>query len=125
MSFLLWSIGRFVPKAFARNIEQLGSGSPGIDAMWAEIVSLFPYTSAGEDGVALILLKIVDIILRSIGGLAIVMIIYAGIRVMTGGDEGLGEAKKILMYSAIGLIAALCADAVVIYISIVVRGIAG
>ena len=114
-----------VPHAVAANIEQLGSGSPGIDAMWSMIGSIFPYTNAGSGGLAMILIKIVDIILRLLGGLAVLMVIYAGIKVTTGGDEGLGEAKKILMYSAIGLIAAICADAVVIYVGYVVSGIAG
>ncbi len=127
MRILLALIGlfTFLPHAFAANIEQLGSGTPGIDAMWDMILSIFPYTNEGGGGLAIILLKIVDIILKLIGGLAVTMVIYAGIKVITGGDEGLGEAKKILMYSAIGLIAAMCADAVVIYVSIVVSGIAG
>ncbi len=127
MRMVLALIGTFafLPQALAANIEQLGSGSPGIDAMWNMILSIFPYTNSGSAGLEMVLLKIVDIILKLIGGLAVTMVIYAGIKVMTGGDEGLGEAKKILMYSAIGLIAAMCADAVVIYVSYVVADIAG
>lgn len=107
--------------AYAANIEQLGSEDPSINAMWMIIKDSFPHTDIGNGGVAFIALKITDIILKTIGGLAVVMILWAGIRMITGGEEGLGESKKILLYAVAGLIAAMCADAVVLYVQILVE----
>ncbi len=124
MAFLSSVIGWLAPTAFAENIETLGSGAPGIDAMWQMITGVFPHTNIGSDGLAFVLLKITDFILKSIGGLAVVMLIYGGIKMITGGEEGLGEGKKILMYSVIGLICAMCADAVVVYVSVLISAAA-
>jgi hypothetical protein len=118
---LLAVIGLLLPRASARNIDQLGEGTPGIDAMWAVIRSVFPYTGVGEGGLTLLLLKVTNFILIFIGGIAVAMIIYAGIKIVTGGEEGIGEAKKIILYAAGGLIAALVADAVVIYVMVLVN----
>jgi hypothetical protein len=124
MHLLSSLIGHIVPKVFARNIETLGSGTPGIDQMWDMITSVFPHTDIGSDGLAFVLLKITDFILKTIGGLAVVMLIYGGIKMITGGEEGLGEGKKIIMYSLIGLIAAMVADAVVVYTQVIINAAA-
>ncbi len=109
-----------VPSVFARNVEDLGSGSPGIDVMWSEIMSVFPHTNIGANGLIFVILRIVQFILLSIGGLAVVMLIYAGIKIITGGENGLGEGKKIAMYAIGGIIAAMCADAIVVYAQVLI-----
>jgi hypothetical protein len=100
----------------ASSIEQLGSGSPGIDSMWGELKQIFPHTDYGSQGLAFIILMITNIILRLLAGGAVLMIVYAGIRMITGGEEGLGEAKKAVTYALVGLVGALIADAVVNYV---------
>ena len=111
----------FVPVAGATTIEKLGSNQPSIAAMWIVIKGTFPHTNVGSGGVAFLALKITDIILRTIGGLAVVVILWGALRIITQGEEGMTEGKKIIMYAAIGLIAAMCADAVVIYAKILVN----
>ncbi len=125
LSALLGSLGSLVPRAFARNLETLGSGSPGIDAMWGMIDAVFPHTNIGGNGLAFVLLRITDFILKTIGGLAVVMLIYAGIRMIAGREEGLAEGKKIALYAVLGLIAAMCADAVVVYGRVLIQAAAG
>ncbi len=114
-----------VPTAFASAIEQLGTGSPGIDGMWGMIKSVFPHTDKGSGGLAFVLLQVTNIMLQLIAGAAVLVLIYAGIRMVIGNDEGLGEAKKVIMYCLIGLIGALCADAVVLYTMTIIGSAAG
>lgn len=120
MNIILRFLSALVPDAVAKNIEQLGSGDPAIASMWQSIKDIFPHTDVGEAGVAYIALKITDFILRTIGGLAVVMILWGAIRIITGGEEGVTEGKKIVMYSVMGLIAAMVADAIVIYAQVLV-----
>ncbi len=126
MSFPTFLTG-LLPIAHASSIEQLGSGSPGIDAMWAALQSNFPHTDVGSGGLALVALSITNFILRMIGALAVLIIIYAGIRMIIshGSEEGFTEAKKILTYTVLGLILVLCADAIVTYVMTVLMSAAG
>ena len=107
----------------AAAIEQLGSGAPGIDAMWGELKGIFPHTDIGSGGLAFVVLMMTNFILRFIGGVAVLMIVYAGIRmIMSVADENAHtEAKKIVMFASIGLILAIGADAIVLYVMNVVR----
>ena len=104
--------------AHATNIEQLGAGSPGIDAMWTDLKGIFPHTDYAQGGAAFLMLLATNIILRFIGGIAVLMVVYGGIRMMmTVADEnGHTEAKKIVMYAGIGLILVLATDAIVVYV---------
>jgi hypothetical protein len=123
MQLLRTLIGSVMERAHAGNIDQTGQGSPGIDEMWERIRMLFPHTDVGGNGLGFLLLRITDIILKSIGGIAVAMIIYGGIKIISGGDEGLGEGKKVVTYAVAGLICAMVADAVVIYTSVLISGV--
>ena len=116
-------VGLFVPPARASAIEQLGSGSPGIDQMWGGMKQLFPHTDMGSGGLQFVLLLATNLILRFIGGIAVLMIVYGGIRmIMTVADENAhGEAKKIVMYACMGLVLTIGADAIVMYVMNVTR----
>ena len=103
------------PKALADNIKTLGSGAPGIDQMWAIVKNTFPHNEQGSNGVPFLALMVAQFILNIIGALAVLMIIYGGIKMIFTGEEGLNEAKKILLYAVLGLIAALCAQAAVTF----------
>ncbi len=117
---LQWLATVVLPHAQAKNIETLGVGAPGIAAMWQVITATFPHTDVGEEGVTFLALKIIDFILKSIGALAVLMIIYGGIRIIVQGEEGMTEGKKIILYAVIGLIAAIMADAAVIFVQLLV-----
>jgi hypothetical protein len=117
--------GSLVPAAHASSIEQLGAEAPGISDMWGMLKSIFPHTDLGGRGVNFILLAITDFILRTIGAVAVMAIIYGGIKMITSGEEGLGEAKKILQYAIGGLIAAICADAIVGFALTILKSASG
>jgi hypothetical protein len=104
------------PSAHATGIDMLGANNPAIAAMWDMIRAVFPYSNMGGNGVTFVSLVITSLILRLIGAIAVVVLIYAGIRMITGGEEGLGEAKKAVTYALVGLVGALIADAVVNYV---------
>lgn len=127
MTSLFSLIGSWVGSVSAASIEQLGSGAPGIDGMWGQLKQLFPHTDLGGEGLAFIVLMFINIILRFIGGIAVLMIVYAGIRMMmTVADENAHmEAKKIVLFAGLGLIFAIGADAIVMYVMTVVRAASG
>ena len=111
-------LGTMIPRASAAVIEQLGQGAPGIDGMWDQLKQTFPHTDMGSGGLAFLLLMLTNMILRFIGGIAVLMIVYGGIRmIMTVYDENShGEAKKIVISACVGLILTMLADAVVMYV---------
>lgn len=127
MSVLHHLLVGIVTIAHAANIEQLGSGSPGIDAMWADLKGFFPHTDYGSGGAAFLMLLATNIILRFIGGIAVLIIVYGGIRmIMTVGDEnGHTEAKKILTYAGVGLVLVIATDAIVVYVMRLLQAAAG
>ena len=127
MSALFILIGLTVSRAYATSIEQLGSGSPGIDQMWGQLKSIFPHTDLGSGGLAFLLLLLTNLILRFIGGAAVLMIVYGGIRMtMTVLDENAhSEAKKVVMFAVIGLILTIGADAIVLYVMSLVQSAVG
>ena len=120
-------LGSVIPRARAAVIERLGAGAPGINGMWADLKSMFPHTDMGTFGLNFVILMFTNLILRFIGSVAVLMIIYGGIRMtMTVADENAhGEAKKIVMYACLGLILTIGADGIVMYVMTVVRAASG
>jgi hypothetical protein len=110
--FLYW----LVPSASAAAIDQLGQGAEGIAQMWAMMKSLFPFANAGTQFPAIFLARVIEFVLTLIGGTAVCILIYAGIQLITGGEEKKAEAKKTAMYALAGVVLALLADAIVIYV---------
>lgn len=60
----------------------------------------------------------VNIMLFAVGILAVIMLIYGGIRyVLSGGDSGaVSSAKKTILYAVVGLIVAILAYAIVNFV---------
>ncbi len=126
MTFLSFLAG-IIPTAHAAVIEQIGNDGPGISEMWAEILSIFPHTDYGSHGLAFVIALITSLVLRFIGGIAILFVVYGGIRMMmTVQDEAaFEESKKTLMYAAIGLVLVLGTDAIIEYVLMVTEQAAG
>ena len=120
-------IGLIIPRASAAVIEQLGSGAPGIDNMWGQLKQVFPHTDMGSGGFAFVILMVTNIILRFIGGIAVLMIVYGGIRmIMTVYDEASHtEAKKIVISACVGLVLVVLSDAIVMYVVSVLQTASG
>jgi len=105
-----------LPRAFAANLDRIGSTDPSVNAMWAIIRNIFPYSNVGAAFPALILAKVVAFVLMLIGGTAVCVMIYAGIELITGGEEKKAEAKKTVTYALLGIVFALLADVIVLYV---------
>jgi len=115
--FLLSIIGFKPTKAHAESsLDSIGSGA-GVEAMWSQIRSIFPWTDTGGGGVAIILSKIMTFVLGVIASAAVAVLIYAAIlMVMSAGDESkLEEAKKTATYALLGIVFAGIGEAVVMY----------
>lgn len=96
--------------------------------MWAALQTTFPHTGLGAAAPIFFMGRVAQFVLTLIGGTAICSIVYAGIKISTaGGDSGkIGEAKTIIMYSLAGVILAILADGIVLYIcSVMIPLIAG
>jgi len=96
------------------------------------LVSAFPVASAalispsdspssiveatgGEGSIRSLILRIVNFALGFLGIVAVIMIIYGGVTYVTaaGADEQIGNAKKIILYSVVGIIIILLSFAIV------------
>lgn len=124
---ILDSVLRLVPHAYAA-VEQLGANAPGVGSMWNSIKSIFPHSDLGAGAPLFFMARIGRFVLALIGGTAICSIVYAGIIVTTSsGDEGkFAEAKTIITYALGGMVLAILADRIMLYIcSVIIPLIAG
>lgn len=64
------------------------------------------------------IIKIINIFLNSLGGFALLVIIIAGFRYITAaGDEGkIAQARGAITYALVGLVVALFAEAIVLFV---------
>lgn len=117
-----------VPVAQAVVLENAGSWSPsgapnpGVQMMWARICRTLPFCGVGPAAPAFFVGKVIRFIFLAIGGIAVLMIIYAGIKLIIaqGSDEALTEARKIVLYAAAGIVLSIIGNALIVYISSVV-----
>lgn len=110
-----WSF--LVPSAEAQVLKDIGDRGPGVEDMWDEICDILPFCEVGRAAPALLSLKISSFLLRMIGGVAVLVLIYAGIRLIAsrGNEEDQTEAKKIVLYALLGVVLAIVADVAVNY----------
>lgn len=122
MRLLLAILDWLVPTAHAVVLQTAGSSNPGVQSMWTTICQTMPFCGVGLLAPGFFGAKLVRFILSIIGGTAVVVIIYGGIKMLLsqGSEEALTEARKIVMYAAAGLILALLANVVIFYVSSVV-----
>ncbi len=111
----------FLPAvAGARSIDNTGiAGSDIVDGMWDQICSTLPFCNVGEAGVELVAGRVIDFIFSIITMCAVIMIIYGGIMMIVsrGNEEGYATAKKITLAACAGLLIALLAENLVIYVA--------
>lgn len=71
--------------------------------------------TGGEGSIRTLVLKIINFFLEFLGILAVIMVIYGGVTYVTaaGNDEAIGNAKKIILYSLVGIIVILLSFAIV------------
>lgn len=71
--------------------------------------------TGGEGSIRRLVLRIINFFLGFLGILAVIMVIYGGVTYVTaaGADEAIGNAKKIILYSLIGIVIILLSFAIV------------
>lgn len=111
----------FVTPAF---VTSVGAADYGIKAGTAATkTEEMPESLFGEDGSEGIFKKVVNIMLFVIGAVAVIMLIYGGVKyVVSGGaQDKVAEAKNTILYAIVGIVVAILAFAVV---NFVVTGLA-
>ncbi len=104
----------------ARTIDNTGiAGSGIVDGMWNEICSALPFCDVGEDAVDMIARQVINVVFDIITSLAVIMLMYGGIKMIAsrGNEEGYAYAKKVAVYAGAGLIIALLAENLVLYVA--------
>ena len=89
---------------------------PGVAEMWETICSSLPYCNLGTSAPAFFSQRIVNFIFPLIVAAAVCVIIYAGIKMITGGEEGYTEAKTIITYAAVGIILAILTGSIFVFL---------
>ena len=116
---LLLLLSGFLPSvAFADStVGKVGSSGNGISAMWSQICSVLPCSVAGNDLLSHLAGRIIAFVFPLVSGIAVIMVIYAGLRIIFSGgkDEAVTEAKKIILYAALGVIFSLLASSAILF----------
>jgi hypothetical protein len=119
MGLLLTIAGSLIQTVHASNLDNWGAGGSGVSDMWSDIRNAL---HSDEDLSSANILtafaeSIVTFVLSIIGGVAVLLILYAAIRIIIGQgkEEAISEAKTIVMYALIGIVLALLAGAVIMY----------
>ncbi len=124
MLLLSFIINLLTPVAHAVVLNNAGTWSPnggpnmGVISMWTTICSTLPFCNVGAAAPVFFLGKVIRFIFLAIGGVAVCVIIYAGLTLVTsqGNDEVWTEAKKIIAYALGGIVLAILGNAVVTYV---------
>ena len=121
MHTLLTLIG-FIPEAQAKVLDEHTTqmGSPGVADMWVIIRNTLPFTDKGTDAVGYFADRIINLVLFPlIWGLAVCLLIYAGIRMITsdGKDDQIDQAKTIIVYTLVGVALSLLAKVIISYVA--------
>lgn len=102
--------------------QQGPGGGPGVQSMWATICSTLPFCNLGTGAPAFFAQRALNLIFPLIAISAVVLIIYAGIKIIVanGSDDGVSSAKEILKYALGGLILSILATAIISFVMNVV-----
>lgn len=109
--------GFLVTRAHAQDIW--GTENPGVQGMWAQIrSSVFDESDlAGGNLVESFTNAVIFFVFPLIGGAAVLLLIYAGIKMISGQgkDESFTEAKTIIFYALAGVVLAVLAATIIGY----------
>jgi hypothetical protein len=126
MRFSAFLLGILLPgTASAEGLADIGNGYAA--STWAQACTILPYCGMGANGIVIITGIVINTILWLVGSAAVIVILYAAIRMITsaGNDETVRKAwKETILYAALGLIATVLADAIINYVFSLVTGIA-
>jgi hypothetical protein len=114
MKFLLFLIGQSITTAAAKPLESWGSSNPGVQQMWQRIRgTLFTRSDPVYSTVGIV----INFVYPLIGAAAMLVIIYAGIRIITaqGKEDVISNAKSMIMYALIGVVLGVISSTVIAY----------
>lgn len=109
-------------------VIMLGSVATPVYAVSGDITSGIQATGAGSNGnptdLNSVIKSIVNVMLFIIGALAVIMIIYSGIRFATSGGNAstVTSARQTLIYAVVGLVIAILAYAIVNWVTAMIGG---
>lgn len=95
--------------------EGVGSG-PGVDEMFSKICGVLPFCNLGTDAPAFFSQRIVNFVFPLIVAAAVCVIIYAGIQLIKGGEDGVSDAKETITYALVGIILAILTGSIFVFI---------
>ncbi len=122
-----------VRTTLAAGLDAVGGGTA--NPIWAQVCTMLPYCNVGGVNplgpgglgkLSIITAIVSNFILWTIGPAAVIVIIYASIRLITssGNDETVRKAwKEIILYAVLGLIFALLADTIINFLYALIAGI--
>lgn len=110
--------GTLVSTAHAASLDQWGQNGPGVAQMWQTIRNTL-YTQ--QDPVTALSGAVTNFIFPLVGAGALIMVLYAGLRMITGEgkDESWTKAKEIILYALLGVVLAVLASVIIGYFATV------
>lgn len=107
--------------AGARTIDNTGiAGSEVVDGMWDQICLTLPFCDVGEQAVDMAARQVINIAFSLITATAVIVTMYGGIMMIVsrGNEDAYGKAKTIMTTAAIGLLIAVVAEQLVLYVAL-------
>lgn len=119
MQLLSAIVGFLATRAHAAD-DIWGTENAGVRAMWQRIRgTVYDQSDLGGGNLVDSLSSAIrNFVFPMVGGAAVILIIYAGLKLVTGRgkDETLSEAKTITMYALLGVVLAVLATVVIGYV---------
>lgn len=108
-----------VPVAHATTtLQDAFKNGDGLSSMWSQMAAWFPHTSSAGNLVEDLTGRIYTIFKETIGWVAAALLAYGGVRLSFGGvnEEGVSAWKSTMKNVLIGLIAAMVAEAFLMFL---------
>ncbi len=123
MHLLLFLTGLMLPGRADAALESVGGFAASI---WSQACTVLPYCGSGGTGVLIVTGIVTEAVLWTIGAGAVVVILYAAVRIVSSGanEEVISKSKKIIFYACLGILLAILGSTIVNYVFSLVAGIA-
>lgn len=97
-------------------IGKANAQGAGVSEMWSMIRGSVPFADVGAGAPGYFAGQVVSFLFPLIIAAGVCSFIYAGIKMITQGEEGYDEAKTIIRYTALGLILTGLAGSIFLYV---------
>lgn len=127
MPFFSSLLSALVPTASAAIADSLGDG-PGISEMWEKIGGLFPaYSGSGEGALGALFGRAQGIVIAAIATVAIGSIAFAALQMISSGvtEDSATKAKTTIRNAIVGILLAIMADGIILYVYDILMNVVG